>query len=339
MDTTDFNGMQAQQMVLYDTPQVVDFWVSGTCNLRCKYCVHSLPPEAEARKDVIPTQISWEDFLRVARDLQRFPRQVAFAGFCGIGEPLTHPLLPKMVAYLKQNRIVSVVQLVTNGLLLNREISQSLIDAGLDVLSVSIQGVDSEAYRSLCGVAKDPREIAENLRWFMDHKGSQTRVLARTLDIALPNKSDEVRFHEIFDPVADQTIVTHAVRLYQNMDYTELIPEPVDQYRGGEVVSAPCCPLVFYTLHIRPNGTIAPCPLPVCPLDLGNIRDVSLQEAWNSEERLRLLLDHAESARERRAACAECVQPDMLCRDKRPPKDLPTLIRARIGALRLRGWR
>ena len=330
MEHVDFENLSGLPFLWYRTPQVVDFWVSGFCNMRCRYCLHSLPGDAEARKGIIPAQLAWEDFLRVAEDMKRFEDPIPSATFCGIGEPLTHPRLPDMIAWLKQNRVVSLVELTTNALLLTREMARRLIDAGVDMLSVSIQGVTPQAYEATCGVAADPLEIADSLAWYRAHKKPGMTVVARTLDIALPGEGDEARFHEIFDPVADQTFAGHAVRLYQDMDYSELIPNPVDQYRGGEIVHAPCCPLIFSTLHIRPDGGIAVCPLPVCPLRLGNIREVSLQEAWNSEQRLKLLLDHAECARERHPACVNCTQPDMLCRDMRPPKALAALLRARL---------
>lgn len=330
MKVIDFESISNVPIMYFETPQVVDFWVSGFCNMRCKYCLHSLPEGAEPRKGIIPTQLTWENFLRVAEDMKHFPGPVNSATFCGIGEPLTHPRLPDMIAYLKQNKIVSFVELTTNALLLTHETSQRLIEAGVDVLSVSIQGVNKETYKSVCGVAADPLEIAESLAWYKAHRKPGMYVIARTLDIALPGEGDETRFHEIFGPVADQTFAAHAVRLYQDMEYSELIPNPVDQFRGGEIIHSPWCPLPFYTLHIRPDGGIAACPLPLCPLHMGNIREVSLQEAWNSEAHLRLLLDHAECARERHAACVNCTQPDMLCRDRRPAKAMVSDIRSRL---------
>lgn len=331
MKIIDYENLTGLSLQWYDTPGVIDFWVSGYCNMRCNYCLHSLPEDAEPRKGILSTQLAWEDFLRVAEDMKRFPNPVQAATFCGIGEPLTHPRLPDMIAYLKENHIVSMVQLTTNALLLTQERAQKLIDAGLDLLSVSIQGVDAQTYEATCGVAVDPARIVGQLAWYQAHKKPGMYMIVRTLDIALPGEGDEARFHEIFDPVADQTFVGHAVRLYQNMDYSELIPDPVDQYRGGEIIYAPSCPLPFYSLHIRPDGGIAACPLPLCPAHMGNIREVSLQEAWNSRERLQLLADHAECARERYPACADCTQPNMLCRgDVSPQKALVSDLRARL---------
>ena len=334
MEIINFENISSSPIMWYNTPQVVDFWVSGICNMRCRYCLHSLPRDAAPRKGIIPSQLSWEDFLRVAEDMKRFPKPVQAADFCGIGEPLTHPRLPDMIEYLKKNQIVSAVELSTNGLLLTEEMARRLIDAGVDLLSVSIQGVNRETYESVCGVAADPLRIAESVAWYRAHKKPGMFVIARTLDIALPGEGDEARFHEIFDPVADQTFAAHAVRLYQDMDYSELIPDPVDQFRGGEIVHAPCCPLVFSTLHIRPDGGIAACPLPLCPLHMGNIREVSLQEAWNSKARLQLITDHAECARERYGACVNCTQPDMLCRDTRPSEALAVFLRAKLEQAR-----
>ena len=141
----------------------------------------------------------------------------------------------------------------------------------------------------------------------------------------------EKAFHEIFDPVTDQTLVANAVRLYKGMDYSELIPVPKDQF-GRETVSySPACPLIFSTLHARPNGDIAVCPLPVCPVILGNIADHTLPELWNRERRLRLLLTHARCHREECEACDGCCQPDMLAAGSMPPPWLAERISQRLG--------
>lgn len=315
---------------LLDTPMVVDFWPSGLCNMRCSYCIHSLPDSSEEKKSIIPGFLSRDDFLRAAEDMGRFPRPVSAASFCGVGEPLTHPHLPEMIAYLKEQKLVSLVELTTNGMLLDAEMSDRLIEAGVDILNISVQGVTKEGYQTLCRVPFEPEKIAEHAAYYHAHKKPKTVLIARTLNLALPNEGDEQEFHRLFDSVSDQTIIANAVRLYQNMDYSDLIPEDLDQFEGGEMQFGPCCPLPFITLHIRPNGGIAVCPLPLCPGELGNIREMSLVEAWNSPQRLEILLAHASEKRGMYPECRDCVQPNMIAPGLHAPEGLEDLIRKRL---------
>lgn len=328
MSRVNYESDQKLPIALLDTPFVIDFWISGSCNMSCRYCLHGIPKDAPARRDMVSGMLSLDDFLRVAEGMDKFPHRVPGASFCGIGEPLTNPLLPEMIAYLKEHKLVSTVQLSTNGLLLDHAMADRLIDAGVDFLSVSIQGIDTEGYRSLCGVPADPEKIAENIAYYHEHQRSKSLLVVRTLDLALPHDSDEERFHELFDPVADQTVAAHAVKLYQGMDYSGLIPVEQDQFRGGKMRYGAACPLPFSTLHIRPNGNIAACPLPVCPGILGNIKEMTLQQAWNSRKRYEIMLAHAKKNREALAECRECTQPNMLAPDVHIPEELAKQIRA-----------
>jgi len=60
------------------------------------------------------------------------------AYFGGIGEPLFHPRTVEWVAQAKAAG--ARVELITNGTLLTEKRSRQLIDAGLDLLWVSIDG-------------------------------------------------------------------------------------------------------------------------------------------------------------------------------------------------------
>ncbi|MCB0052150.1 MAG: radical SAM protein, partial [Caldilinea sp.] len=64
--------------------------------------------------------------------------------FGGIGEPLFHPRTVEWVAQAKAAG--ARVELITNGTLLTEKRSRQLIDAGLDLLWVSIDGASPESY-------------------------------------------------------------------------------------------------------------------------------------------------------------------------------------------------
>ena len=330
MNKISFESAGKWMLADFDTPIDMDFWVSGQCNMRCRYCVHSLEKNHAARKNLVPGLLPWETFRKIADDLKAFPRPVFSANFCGVGEPLVHPRLEDMVAYLHEKKIVQFIELTTNALLLTRERAKRLLDSGINMLEISIQGVDEAGYERLCGVPADPRRIADVLTFVKEYKSPDTFLLVRTLDVALPGEEDEARFHELFDPIADQTLVANAVALYQGMDYSELIPVPKHQFGQESIRYTPACPLIFASLHARPNGDISVCPLPTCPEILGNIRDHTLPELWNSERRWKILLDHALCQRENCEACNGCTQPEMLAGGAQPSAGLAERIREHL---------
>jgi hypothetical protein len=62
-----------------------------------------------------------------------------------LGEPTLNPHLPEMVRYCSENNIATVIH--TNGNLLTSTLSKQLIDARLDFLFVSLDGINQSTYQ------------------------------------------------------------------------------------------------------------------------------------------------------------------------------------------------
>jgi radical SAM protein with 4Fe4S-binding SPASM domain len=67
---------------------------------------------------------------------------------CMFGEPLLHPEVTYFIKYAK-NSGVPKVGIGTNGVLLREELSNKLIEAGLDILHVCLDGAKKETYEEL----------------------------------------------------------------------------------------------------------------------------------------------------------------------------------------------
>jgi MoaA/NifB/PqqE/SkfB family radical SAM enzyme len=88
--------------------------------------------------------------------------------FGGLGEPLFHPNIVEMIAQVKS--LGATAELITNGTLLTKNLSKQLIEAGLDMLWVSLDGATSESYADVRLGAVLP-EVLSNLRDFCDARG------------------------------------------------------------------------------------------------------------------------------------------------------------------------
>ena len=83
--------------------------------------------------------------------------------FSGIGEPLAHRGIVDMIRRVKA--LGCRVEMITNGTLLTEKRSREIIDAGLDILWVSLDGARPESYADVRLGAELPRVLA-NLRRF-----------------------------------------------------------------------------------------------------------------------------------------------------------------------------
>jgi MoaA/NifB/PqqE/SkfB family radical SAM enzyme len=106
------------------------------CNLSCRTCVRNSWDEAIGF-------MKMESYRRLIDEL-RGVESLKGINFWGLGEPLLHPHIAEMVAMAKG--LGARTELITNGLLLTEEMSRRLVDAGLDSIVVSIDGVSQEGY-------------------------------------------------------------------------------------------------------------------------------------------------------------------------------------------------
>ena len=168
-----FHLRPGTQIVLEEGPYDVSFHRSvnqlnriyveptNTCNLNCLTCVRNVWDET-------PGTMSRETFNRILTGLRDFsPLPTIFIG--GYGEPLGHPWLIEMIRELKT--LGACVEMITNGVLLNEAIISQLIQVGLDMIWVSVDGARPESYTDIRLGAALP-EVIQNivrLRDMRDH--------------------------------------------------------------------------------------------------------------------------------------------------------------------------
>ena len=111
---------------------------TSRCNLRCAMCF---------RNSWIDETTGDMDETTFKKVLAHIPESVETVFFGGMGEPLAHPHILDMV------RAVSATgrrtELLSNGSLLTEEVSAALLDAGLDMLWLSVDGLSEERYENI----------------------------------------------------------------------------------------------------------------------------------------------------------------------------------------------
>lgn len=124
------------------------------CNLDCITCFRNAWDQPIGKM----TEETFEKILSGLKQLDPIPDVY----FGGIGEPLFHPKTVEWIRLIKQELGVKV-ELITNGTTLTERKTRELIDAGLDLLWVSLDGATPESYADVRMGAELP-VILENLR-------------------------------------------------------------------------------------------------------------------------------------------------------------------------------
>lgn len=156
----DGNSVRLHRPVTHLTKVYVEPTIQ--CNLDCVTCIRN-------NWDGTTGRMAASTFAQVLAGLRDFdPLPTVFFG--GLGEPLFHRQTIDWVAQAKA--LGATVELITNGTLLNEQRSRQLIDAGLDVLWVSIDGATPESYADVRLGAELPQVIANVQRFrHMRHEG------------------------------------------------------------------------------------------------------------------------------------------------------------------------
>ena len=133
--------------------------VTDRCNFRCPYC---MPAELYGeRYEFLPKSqiLTFEEITRLTRVIVGLgATKVRLTG----GEPLVRAELEKLVAMLAGVEGVQDLTLTTNGYLLAQQ-AQSLKDAGLHRVTVSLDSLDDEVFRRMNGVGHGPRRVLEGI--------------------------------------------------------------------------------------------------------------------------------------------------------------------------------
>jgi len=121
------------------TPLIIEIEPTTSCQLDCIFC----PRDAIRRKSgTLLKQV----FTRVLDNLGP-PHEAGMLLFSGFGEPLLNKNLDDLVDYAKRQGWFC--GLTTNGMAFSPSLAGRLIDAGLDVLQISLHAASASVYQQL----------------------------------------------------------------------------------------------------------------------------------------------------------------------------------------------
>ena len=130
--------------------------VTDRCNFRCTYCM----PKEVFNSDYVFLERSR---LLTFEEIERLARIFAGLGVAKLrltgGEPLLRRNLDNLVGRLAGIPGIEDVCLTTNGSLLTGEAAARLAEAGLNRITISLDGLDNEVFQSLSDVQRPVDEV------------------------------------------------------------------------------------------------------------------------------------------------------------------------------------
>lgn len=248
------------KFVVRDFPLHLDIEITNRCNLRCTFC-DKLPLLTKEQMGDMDMQL-FRKILDEAGQGSLWGVKLSYRG-----ESLLHPQVAEMVAYAKSKGVLDVY-LNSNGMLLSEKMSLNLMDAGLDRISVSVEGTDPVAFERERVGAKFDRILrnVERLRELRSKKGySHPRVRVQT--VRLPNL-DMNAYVSFWSSRCDEVAA---------VDYKDVTD------RMEEIVKTDwACPQLWQPMTIEWDGAIMPCNNDdFRRLSPGNVKDGSVHSSWH----------------------------------------------------------
>lgn len=273
-----------------DTPFVIEVEPISFCNVKCKYCLHSLSRKEILESGHVFATMSDELFELFLKQILEFPQKIKQVGFAGMGEPLLHKKLPYMIGRLKREAGIERVTITTNGVALTHELSRDLVNAGLDHMKISVNGSSGEDFQRNCGVKIDFDQYLEQIAYLHQHR--QTAVIAcKIMDSCVGDAQEE--FYKVFHDICDVMSIEKTVRVFHEVSYDGIIEKGKNVLSRYDLRDTPVrvCASPFFRLAVKADGKVSTCRLynGLTAPDF-NIQKKSLVQIWNGEERREMLL-------------------------------------------------
>ncbi len=233
------------------------------CNAKCAFC-----PQNEIVRD--PARMPTETWQKIVDDTRGLG--ITYRPFL-TNEPFVDNRMPEIVRYIKDNDPSAKVEFNTNGELVTEQMSIDLLEAGVDIMRFSIDGLSRETYEpSRLGINYD--RVMERTQRFLqlwDEGGYRDKVFTEVRMIEVPENTHEVQDYRAFwEPKCSEVLVT---QLYQ---------WPWTGQQRHQVVMKPCLK-VLDELFFYSNGNATICCWDVHERAvIGNVHKQSVMEIWES---------------------------------------------------------
>lgn len=296
-----------ETVIPLETPFVVFVDPSSGCNFKCTYCPtgHLDLIKKTGRYQGI---LKFDLYKKIIDDLNDFQKNIKVLRLYKDGEPFLNKNLDKMIQYAKDSKKVDYIDTTTNAALMTPERAGPVLDAGIDKINISIDGMNNKTYLEFTKAKVDFEKIVNNVKWVYDNKGHTEIVVKIPGDII--NDSDKKLFYETFGNHCDRIFIENFAPCWPEFDVEHHTGIKITQgIYQQEISDTNICPYIFYSYSVNADGLVSSCFLDwQRKLAIGNVRDQSMKEIWNSKKMNKLRLLHLNGNRKKCETCGSCGQ-------------------------------
>jgi radical SAM protein with 4Fe4S-binding SPASM domain len=252
--------------------------------------------------------MKFDVFKKIIDELAEFEKPLKVLRMYKDGEPLLNKRFADMVAYAKASGRVEYIDTTTNGTLITPDRMGPILEAGIDKINISVDGMTEETYLRFTGFKFDFKKFVDNVKWVHANKGSCEIVIK--IPGELITEAQRQEFFDTFGDHCDRIFVENFAPCWPEFDieaHTGVkISKGIYQQDIGDTDT---CPYIFYGYSVNADGLVSSCFLDWGrKLVIGDVRKQSMKEIWNSDLMNALRLQHLEGRRRQNGVCGNCGQ-------------------------------
>ncbi len=296
-----------EEVVPLKTPFIIFIDPCGACNFACNFCPCN---KSSYKKEERHQKMSLETLQKIVDDICIFEEQVKVIYLYGFGEPLLNKDLFAMASYIKERKACRELRLVTNGSLLNPDVNRKLVDAGFDLIRISVEALEAESYKKMCGVNLNYDKFVANISDLYERSRGKVKIAAKIVNATLKTEEETERFFNIYKPITDFTFIEDIVAgwpEFEEMVMPDGAPVEADNWIWKRDHYNKCS-FSLTMLMVHANGTVCACPNDWKMANtFGNAKQESLVDVWKSEKLKEFRLMHLEKDRRDIPFCRGCI--------------------------------
>jgi MoaA/NifB/PqqE/SkfB family radical SAM enzyme len=273
-------------------PDHVDVEISSACNMKCPMC-YTITDEFKAK--VKKSLMDMDLFKKIIDECTRYG--VYSIRLSLRGEVFIHKEVVEMIRYAKLKGIKEVSTL-TNNLSLTPVIFRECMDAGLDWLTISFDGL-GQTYEWIRQPAKYEESYAKIKEYHTIKKDAHSLKPVIKVQTVWPAIKDcAMEYYEVFAPYVDDIAINPLVDYLHN-------DEDISYLDGFT------CPVLYQRLVIGSDGIVLLCSNDeFCMHPVGDANKESLYDIWNGK----IMTEAREAHREKKGVellepCRHCYLP------------------------------
>lgn len=305
-----------EEAIPLSTPIILFVDPSNICNFRCKFC-------PTGHKEIIKDTGRWQNIMnfyvyrKIIDDLKEFNKPLKVLRLYKEGEPLLNKNFDRMVRYARKSGSVQYIDTTTNGYLLTEDLSKKILDAGLDRINISVNGMSDKQFLAFSGVNINFDEYVKNIKRLYeirDNNGYNCEICIKTVGDFLTD-IDKKKFYNTFGDYADRIFIENIAPCWPEFDVESNAEMNISKTKGiydqpiSDETEVDVCPYIFYMVSINSDGSVSLCFLDWArKLIIGDVKGQSLKEIWNGDILFKYQIYNLKGKRRDNPVCGKCGQ-------------------------------